>query len=279
MMRDFTDRVAVVTGAGSGLGRALAVELAARGARLALSDVDDEGLWETVRRCAAAGRGARGYRLDVTDRAAVLAHAERVDADFGRVDLVVNNAGVTLLASVTDGAWEDLEWVMNVDFWGVVHGTRAFLPLLTASHGHLVNVSSVLGLAGAPMQSGYNAAKFAVRGFTEAVTQELRADGVPVGVSCVYPGLIRTNILRNARNDGLRDYQAVREGFERSVTLTPEHAARTILRGVARNRTRILIGADAYRTDFLTRLLGPWYPRAVSGRSRRPVTSPGHHPR
>ncbi|MFG1780640.1 SDR family NAD(P)-dependent oxidoreductase [Micromonospora sp. NPDC049051] len=277
-MREFTDRVAVVTGAGSGIGRALAVELAARGAGLAVSDVDDEGLRETVRRCAAFEGQVHGYRLDVTDRAAVLAHAERVEADFGRADLVVNNAGVTLLASVTDATWEDLEWVMDVDFWGVVHGTRAFLPLLTASRGRLVNVSSVLGLAGAPMQSGYNAAKFAVRGFTEAVARELRADGVPVGVSCVYPGRIRTNIMRNARNDGLRDYQAVREHFERSVAVTPEHAARAILRGVARNRARILIGADAYRTDFLTRLLGPWY-SGVTGDGRRPVTSRGRRPR
>ncbi|MEV0881459.1 SDR family oxidoreductase [Micromonospora echinofusca] len=277
-MRDFTDRVAVVTGAGSGIGRALSVELAARGARLAVSDVDDEGLRETVRRCAGPGGQVRGYRLDVTDRAAVLAHAERVEADFGRADLVVNNAGVTLLASVTDGAWEDLEWVMDVDFWGVVHGTRAFLPLLAASRGRLVNVSSVLGLAGEPMQSGYNAAKFAVRGFTEAVARELRADGVPIGVSCVYPGRIRTNIMRNARNDGLRDYQAVREHFERSVAVTAEYAARAILRGVARDRARILIGADAYRTDILTRLLGPWYPR-ITRDGRRPVTSRGRRPR
>ncbi|MER7419542.1 SDR family NAD(P)-dependent oxidoreductase [Micromonospora peucetia] len=278
-MRDFTDKVAVITGAGSGIGRALAVELAARGARLALSDVDDEGLRQTVLACAGTGGQVHSYRLDVTDRAAVLAHAERVDADFGRADLVVNNAGVTLLASVADGSWEDLEWVMNVDFWGVVHGTRAFLPLLTESHGHLVNLSSMMGLAGAPMQSGYNAAKFAVRGFTEGVARELRADGVPVGVSCVYPGLIRTNILRNARNDGLRDYQAVQEGFERSVTVTPEYAARAILRGVARSRARILIGADAYRTDILTRLLGPWYLRVVAGGERRAVTSTGRRPR
>lgn len=209
----------------------------------------------------------------------MLAHAEQVGADFGRVDLLVNNAGVTLLASVADGSWEDLEWVMNVDFWGVVHGTRAFLPLLTESRGHLVNVSSVLGLAGAPMQSGYNAAKFAVRGFTEAVAQELRADGVPVGVSCVHPGRIRTNIMHNARNDGQRDYQAVREQFDRTVDISAEYAARAILRGVARNRARILIGADAYRTDILTRLLGPWYLRVVAGGGRRPVTSTGRRPR
>ncbi|MEU6078682.1 SDR family oxidoreductase [Micromonospora sp. NPDC047074] len=278
-MRDFTDKVAVVTGAGSGIGRALAVELAARGAGVAVSDVDDEGLRETVERCARHGGQVRGYRLDVADRVAVLDHAEQVGSDFGRADLVVNNAGVTLLASVVDGAWEDLEWVMNVDFWGVVHGTRAFLPLLTASRGHLVNVSSVLGLAGAPMQSGYNAAKFAVRGFTEAVAQELRADGVPVRVSCVHPGRIRTNIMRNSRNDGLRDYQAVREDFERSVDISAEYAARVILRGVVRNRARILIGADAYRTEILTRLLGPWYPRVVTGGGRRPVTSTGRRPR
>ncbi|MEH1016384.1 SDR family NAD(P)-dependent oxidoreductase [Micromonospora sp. CPCC 206060] len=267
-MKDFNDKVAVVTGAGSGIGRSLAVELAARGARLALSDVDDEGLRETVRRCTQRGARVRGYRLDVTDRAAVLDHAGQVGADFGGADLVVNNAGVTLLASVADMAWEDLEWVMNVDFWGVVHGTRAFLPMLTAARGHLVNVSSMLGLAGAPMQSGYNAAKFAVRGFTEALAQELRADRVPVGVSCVHPGRIRTNIMRNARNDGLRDYRTVREQFDRTVTVTPEYAARVILRGVTRNRQRILIGADAYRLDVLTRLFGPAYPRITAGRGR-----------
>lgn len=261
-MRRFADKVAVITGAGSGIGRALSVELARHGARLAVSDVDLVRVAETAALCEKEGAEARHYELDVADRAAVLAHADEVVAEFGGANLVVNNAGVALVAPVAEMSWDDLEWVMNIDYWGVVHGTKAFLPHLIASgDGHLVNISSVFGLVGVPTQSAYNSAKFAVRGFTEALRQEMLIDRRPVGVSCVHPGGIRTNIVRNARaNDGLNSAE-MRDRFDRVALTSPEQAARIILRGVQRNRSRILVGPDAYVFDAVPRIIGPYYQR------------------
>src|SRR5690554_8040080 len=197
-MKDLNNKVAVVTGAGSGIGRALAKSLAARGCRLAISDVNEAGLAETAAEL--AGKDVKTYSLDVSDRDAIYAHAEQVRADFGQVNLVINNAGVALSASVREMTDEDFAWVMDIDFWGVAHGTRAFLPHLIASgDGHIVNISSVFGLIGVPKQSAYNAAKFAVRGFSESLRQEMKMGKQPVSVSCVHPGGIRTNIANAAR--------------------------------------------------------------------------------
>src|SRR5262249_44622071 len=153
------------------------------------SDIDEVAVADTAERCEKLGTRARGYRLDVADRAAVTAHADEVVDEFGRVNLVVNNAGVAMMATVEELSYEDLEWIVGVNFWGVVHGTKAFLPhLIVSGRGHLVNVSSVFGLVGVPTQSAYNATKFAVRGFTEALRQEMLVARHPVGVSCVHPG-------------------------------------------------------------------------------------------
>jgi NAD(P)-dependent dehydrogenase (short-subunit alcohol dehydrogenase family) len=261
-VKRFADKVAVITGAGSGIGRALAVELAGRGARLALSDVDMVLVAETAALCEKEGAEARHYELDVADRAAVYAHAEEVVAEFGGVNLVVNNAGVALVAPVAVMGWEDLEWVMNIDYWGVVHGTKAFLPHLIASgDGHVVNISSVFGFVGVPTQSAYNSAKFAVRGFTEALRQEMLIERKPVGVSCVHPGGIQTNIVRNARASEGVNPARLRARFDRIALTTPDQAARIILRGVERNRSRILVGPDAYLLDAIPRILGASYQR------------------
>src|SRR6266511_4733158 len=260
-MRRFADKVSVITGAGSGIGRALSVELARRGAWLALSDVDLVTVAETAALCEKEGADVRHYQLDVADRAAVYAHAEAVVGEFGAANLVINNAGVALMASVSEMSWEDLEWVMNIDYWGVIHGTKAFLPHLIASgDGHVVNISSVFGLIGVPTQSAYNSAKFAVRGFTEALRQEMLIERRRVGVSCVHPGGIKTNIVRNAREV---DADA-RDRFDQIALTTPEKAARIILRGVERNRPRILVGPDAYVIDALPRVLGPLYQRITA---------------
>jgi NAD(P)-dependent dehydrogenase (short-subunit alcohol dehydrogenase family) len=268
-MRRFADKVSVITGAGSGIGRALSVELARRGARLALSDVDLVTVAETAALCEKEGADVRHYQLDVADRAAVHDHAETVAGELGTVNLVVNNAGVALMASVNEMSWEDLEWVMNIDYWGVVHGTKAFLPHLIASgDGHVVNISSVFGLIGVPTQSAYNSAKFAVRGFTEALRQEMLIERRRVGVSCVHPGGIRTNIVRNARTPEGGTTREMHTRFQQITLTTPDRAARIILRGVERNRPRILVGPDAYIIDALPRVLGPLYQRITASSVR-----------
>lgn len=269
-MRDFNGKVAVLTGAGSGIGRALALDLARRGARLALSDVDFERVSETARQCQASGAKALPYQLDVADRAAVYAHADEVTDEFGGVNLVVNNAGVALVGTVEEMTDEQLDWLIGINFWGVLHGTRAFLPKLIGSgDGHIVNVSSVFGFIGVPTQSAYNAAKFGVRGFTEALAQEMRAAKRPVRVSCVHPGGIKTNIARDARGLEGDDKQQAASLFDRIARTSPEGAARTILRGVERDRKRILIGPDAYVIDMLPRVLGSGYQWLVTQAAKR----------
>ena len=267
-MKDFQNRVAVVTGAGSGIGRALAVALARRGARLALSDVRADDAATTAEMASIAE--VRHYPLDVTDAAAVHAHAHQVVADFGTVDLVINNAGVALTGDIVDMDLTDLAWVLDVDYWGMVHGTKAFLPHVIESRGHIVNVSSVFGLMAVPSQSAYNAAKFAVRGFTEALRMEMTLAGTGVGISCVLPGGVKTNVVRNSRVVGGVDHADLVATFDKALaTTSAETAAEVILRGVQRDKARILVGRDARAIEAMTRLLGPGYMRVVVAQSRR----------
>jgi NAD(P)-dependent dehydrogenase (short-subunit alcohol dehydrogenase family) len=260
-MKDFNGRVAAITGAASGIGRALAEELAGRGAHLALADIDEVGLAETVSRCEGKGVKVTSQRVDVADRAAVHAWADAVVADHGKVNVVFNNAGVALGATVGSMSYEDLEWIMGINFWGVVHGTKAFLPHLEASgEGHVVNLSSVFGLISIPSQSAYNAAKFAVRGFTDALRMELEIAGSCVSVTTVHPGGVKTNIARNARmDDSVAELTGERPGevgedFEKIAHTTPSTAAREILAAVQKDRRRALIGHDATFIDLVSRL-------------------------
>jgi short-subunit dehydrogenase len=273
-VKRFDGRVAAITGAASGIGRALAVDLAGRGAHLALSDVDEAGMRVTAATCEGRGVKVTTHVVDVADRGAVFDWADVAVADHGAVHLVVNNAGVALVAPVETMAYDDLEWLMGVNFWGVVHGTKAFLPHLTAAgEGHIVNVSSVFGLISIPSQSAYNAAKFAVRGFTEALREEL--DLEPCGVSCtsVHPGGIRTNIARSGRVGGLGALARSREEqsaeFERLARTTPETAAETIVAGIRHDRRRVLIGTDAHLIDGMQRLLPTGYQRLIAALVRR----------
>ncbi len=259
-VRGYRDRVVAVTGAASGIGRALAHELVARGAHVALSDVDESGLADAALACEGRGVKVTSAVVDVADRDAVLRWADDVAAEHGSVNVVVNNAGVALSATVAAMREEDLRWLMDIDFWGVVHGTQAFLPHLEASgEGHVVNISSVFGLMAIPTQSAYNAAKFAVRGFTDALRMELEIAGSCVSATTVHPGGIRTNIARNARMDPSMapiagDADGARDGFDRVARTTPEAAARQILDAVARDRRRALIGPDAVAFDLVSRL-------------------------
>ena len=257
-MKELRGKVAAITGAGSGIGRALARELVARGAPVALSDIDEVALAETVTLCEGAGVKVTSQRVDVADRDAVFAWADRVVADHGTVNLIFNNAGVALGATVDGMSYEDLEWLMNINFWGVVHGTKAFLPHLRASgEGHVVNLSSVFGLVSVPAQSAYNAAKFGVRGFTDALRMELEIEQACVSATTVHPGGIKTNIARNARVDpSVVDLtgESSADQFDKIAMTTPDKAARQILTAVQRNRRRVLVGPDAKIIDAVSRL-------------------------
>jgi NAD(P)-dependent dehydrogenase (short-subunit alcohol dehydrogenase family) len=264
-MKSFADKVVVITGAGSGIGRALALDLAARGAVLALCDIVEPGLTETARLARAAGApDVHAEQLDVSDRAAVGRYADSVVGRFGRVNVVVNNAGVALDGALLDVGYDDMDWIMGVNFWGVVHGTKSFLPHLIASgDGHLVNVSSLFGLLSVPNQSLYNASKFAVRGFSEAVRQEMLLAGHPVGVSVVHPGGVKTGIARSGRSATTRsaaEIEAANTHFEEKLARTSAaRAAEIILRGVSRNKARILVGADAHVLHAVAKLAGSRY--------------------
>lgn len=268
-MKNFSGKVAVITGAASGIGQALALALADEGARLAISDLNEAGLEET--RAAAAERGAEVHvkKLDVADRQAFFAYADEVVDHYGSAHLVINNAGVALTANVIDMSMEDFEWLMGINFWGVIHGTKAFLPhLVRGGEGHIVNISSVFGIIAVPTQSAYNAAKFAVRGFTEALRQELDIADGGVSCTCVHPGGIKTNIVVNARIPGDEYLGNTREEmaqkFKRAAGTTSKKAAKVILRGVKRNQRRVLIGADAHVIVLLQRLLPTAYQRIVT---------------
>ncbi|WP_458681600.1 SDR family NAD(P)-dependent oxidoreductase [Prescottella equi] len=265
-MSEFAGKVCVITGAGSGIGRALALNLAGQGAKLALSDMDSVGLAETVRQVEALGADVKSDHLDVTQREAVLSYADAVVAHFGKVNQVYNNAGIAFHGEVERSEFKDIERIMDVDFWGVVNGTKAFLPHVIASgDGHIVNVSSLFGLLSIPGQSAYNAAKFAVRGFTESLRQEMLIAKHPVKVTCVHPGGIKTAIARNATMPDGDDQATFAQFFDRRLArTTPEEAAKTITTGVRKGKPRVLIGADAKFLDAWVRIVGPSYQRVVA---------------
>jgi NADP-dependent 3-hydroxy acid dehydrogenase YdfG len=264
-MEGFAGKVAAVTGAGSGIGQALAVELARSGAKVAISDVDTEGLAQTEELLKAIGASVKADRLNVTEREAFLAYADAVNEHFGKVNQIYNNAGIAYTGDIEDSHFKDIERVMDVDFWGVVNGTKAFLPHLIASgDGHVINISSVFGLFAVPGQAAYNAAKFAVRGFTEALRQEMVLAGHPVGVTTVHPGGIKTAIARNATAaEGLDRDELAKTFDKRLANTSPERAARIILDAVRKNKARVLVGPDAKALDIMVRLTGSGYQRIV----------------
>jgi NAD(P)-dependent dehydrogenase (short-subunit alcohol dehydrogenase family) len=272
-VKTLADKVVVITGAASGIGRALAVDVARRGARVAISDIDEPGLAETLDLVEEAGaREVRRDRLDVADRAAFAAYADAVAGHFGRVDVVVNNAGVALVGDVEDLDYADMDWIMGINFWGVVHGTKEFLPHLVASgDGHLVNMSSLFGLVSIPSQSMYNAAKYAVRGFSEALREEILMAGHPVGVTVVHPGGIKTAIVRNARTSDREDHPRLARHFDqRLASMEPEEAARIIIeKGVLGGRARLLVGRDAHVLHQFARLTGSRYQDVVAAVAKR----------
>jgi len=258
--------VAVVTGAGSGIGRALAQQLAAAGSALALADVDQTGLLQTAQSLAKTSALVTRHEVDVADEGGMRSFAEEVSKRHARVTLLINNAGVALEGTFEEISLDDFRWLMNINFWGTVYGVKNFLPLLKREErSHIVDLSSVFGLIAPPGQPAYSASKFAVRGFTECLRHEL--GNTSVGVSCVHPGGIRTAIARRARigagvrRTGLEEKAAQ---FERLFRTSPEEAASRILRGVERGKPRILIGSDAYQIDILQRLRPGTYWKTLS---------------
>ena len=262
-MEGFAGKVAAVTGAGSGIGQALAVELARSGAAVAISDVDTEGLAQTEEQLRAIGAPVRTDRLDVTEREAFQIYADQINEHFGTVNQIYNNAGIAFTGDVEITQFKDIERVMDVDFWGVVNGTKAFLPHLIASgDGHVINVSSLFGLMAMPGQAAYNSAKFAVRGFTEALRQEMALNGHPVKVTSVHPGGIKTAIARNSTAAEGVDPDAQAKFFDkRLASTTPRRAAEIILDAVRKNKARVLVGPDAKALDLVVRLTGSGYQR------------------
>lgn len=275
-MTTISGKLAVITGAASGIGRATAIELARRGARVAMTDLNRGGLAETEALIKAAGGEATTYLLDVADRDAVHAFAQEIEASHGGADIVINNAGVAQIARVEDLTYDDFEWVMNIDFWGMVYGTKAFLPQFQAKGGgHIVNVSSLFGLLAVPSQAAYNSAKFAIRGFTEALRHEMK--GTDIKVSCVHPGGIKTNIVRNARflqSTRAAEREEAVTGFDRLARTTPERAGIVIVDGIEKNKERILIGMDAKIIDLLQRLMPASYGKVLFRRNSAILRKP-----
>jgi len=265
-MSFLSEGVAVVTGAGSGIGRTLAQQLAAAGSALALADIDEAGLLQTEKTLAETSAIVTTHLVDVADEEGVRSFSEDVSKRHGRVTLLINNAGVALEGTFEEISLDDFRWLMNINFWGTVYGVKYFLPLLKREErAHIVNLSSVFGLIAPPGQPAYSASKFAVRGFTECLRHEL--EGTPVRVSCVHPGGIRTAIARRARI-GAGVTRTGREEdvprFEKLFRTSPEEAASRILRGVERSEPRILIGSDAYQIDILQRLRPGTYWKTLS---------------
>jgi short-subunit dehydrogenase len=269
---------AAVTGAASGIGRALALELAARGCDLALADRDEAGLQAVAAEISQSHRRKVSvHRVDVSEPGQIAEFAIAATSAHPGLNIVVNNAGVALLGLFNETDQAQMEWLMNINFWGVVHATRAFLPHLARQReAHIVNISSLFGIIAPPGQTAYAAAKFAVRGFSESLRHELQTAKSPVKLSVVHPGGVATNIVRNSRpgsgvTDNARRAQSI-ERFDAVARTTPAAAARRIIAGIENNAPRILIGNDARFMDLLQRLRPATYWAVLARRFEKAMT-------
>jgi NADP-dependent 3-hydroxy acid dehydrogenase YdfG len=256
-MKDFKNKICVVTGAGSGIGAACAQALAAEGAYVVMTDIRSDMLETVHKKIVEAGGRGETHIVDVSDRDAMFALADKVDKAHGGADLILNNAGVAHSATVAEMTMDNFNWIMDIDFWGVVYGTQAFLPhFLKRGSGHVANVSSIFGLIGVPTQSAYNAAKYGVLGFSEALRHEMVEHNV--GVTVIHPGGINTNIVRHARMSQGPNAEAEHEQaiikFQELTMTQPDKAAQIILKAIRKNKARVLVGPDAVFVDFIRRL-------------------------
>jgi NAD(P)-dependent dehydrogenase (short-subunit alcohol dehydrogenase family) len=265
-MKRFEGRVAVVTGAASGIGRGTSLALAERGCDLALADVNEQGLKQTASAVEARGRRASVHVVDVARLEQVQALAEDVIREHGHVHIAVNNAGVTVGGTLEEQSFEDWEWIVGINFWGVLYGCKVFVPLIRREdEGHVVNVSSMLGFIGVPGQSSYCATKFAVRGLSEALYAEL--SGTNIGVTSVHPGAVSTGIVAGARNMPEGERKPALESLARGMA--PEQAGRLIVRAIEKNKLRLRIRPESYLSDWLKRLLPVGTLRALGWLYRR----------
>ena len=270
-MKNLKGKVAVVTGTGSGIGRATAIELAKEGCQLAISDINEKELEKTRQSIEKIGAKVHAKVLDVANKKAFHDYANEVVAEFGKVNIVINNAGVAVSATLENTTYDDFEWLMNINFWGMVYGSKAFLPHLKKSgEGHICNVSSVFGFMAPAGTGAYNSSKFAIRGFNETLRMELDMEDCGVSLSSIHPGGIKTNIARDARMDdaaltnlGLSKAEAHKR-FTQIAMTSPTSAARTIIKGIKKNKMRILIGYDAHVIDWLTRFTPILYRKGLT---------------
>ncbi len=269
-MKNFKNKVAAITGAGSGMGQQLAYLLAKEGCHLSLSDVNEKGLAETVELVKPYNVRVTTKKVNVANRDEMKVWAEETVQNHGSVNMIFNNAGVALGATVEGETYEELEWIVGINFWGVVYGTKEFLPYIKKTgDGHIINTSSLFGLTAQPTQSGYNATKFAVRGFTESLRQELDLENCGVSALCVHPGGIRTNIANDARmNDSLRSLgmnpEKSAKAFNKLLRKPAVEASQEILDAVLKNKRRLLIGNDAKTIDIMQRILPTGYQKVVA---------------
>ncbi len=274
-MKSVDGKVVVITGAGGGMGREMALLAANRGALLAVSDWNADALAETVDLLKSAGvRELRSDVIDVSDRAAMGAWATAVAEQFGKVNMIINNAGVTVTGDFEEMEYQDFDWIVGVNFLGVVNGTKEFLPHLIASgDGAIVNISSLFGLVSMPGQTAYNATKYAVRGFTEALREEMLINKHPVSVTCVHPGGIKTGIARNGRKTQSQDASKIDELFEKRLARMPaDKAARIILDGAQGKKARVLVGIDAHLIHHFAKVTGSRYQDVIARLA--PMTMP-----
>jgi len=274
-MKNLRDKVAAITGAASGIGQALAVNLGKEGCHLALSDIDREGLEKTMRMVEGSKIKVSSHIIDVADRNQVYGYADDVIKQHGRVDMIINNAGVAVAESLEEVTYKDFEWVMNIDFWGPVYGTKAFLPYLRRQpEGHIVNISSINGMIPFPHNGPYNSAKFALRGFNKTLIQELR--GSSIHITSVHPGAVKTNITRNLRFykhvDQNVNHTELIDGFDKLAQTTADGAARIIIMGIKQNKKRLLVGTDARIMDFMSRMF-PVFTTVLTGMFTRRAIS------
>jgi len=273
-MKNLRGKIAAVTGAGSGIGRATAIALASEGCDVAISDINKEGLEETESIIEGKGVRVSTTILDVSVKKDVHAWADKVIREHGKVNIIVNNAGVGVGAIIEKMTYEDFEWLFNINFWGMVYGTKAFLPLLKeAGEGHVVNISSVFGIIGVPTQAAYNCAKFGIRGFTEVLRQELDIDDCNVSATSIHPGGIKTNIARDSRFGDMGkisvDLNNVAQMFDKLAFTSSEKAAKCIVKGIKKNKRRVLIGPDAYMIDIMQRCLPTTYQKLITFGAKR----------